>query len=425
MHPGEPILLICHSFPPNSGIGGRRWAKFAKELARRGHPVHVIRNSTPHEAATSLWSDDVDHANIIAHPLPDHYPGVMFRWPTTTLGEKLRYWISTHLLPLSTKGNWYDRGIFWRGPMLQLARKLIQEHSIRNVVVTGAPFSLMAYATELKETFPDINLIGDFRDMWTWGNYYGYQTIGEKRLRHERQLEALVAEKSDKLISPHPAVLEYLGRTYGIPASRMTVLAHAVDPEDMPTSVAKAADGIFRMIYAGSLYGGPEADRYFRLVLDAFEQLRKTSPDRFNTCRFDLYITDHGTAALEHQVKERGLDQVIRFHAPLPPKAIFSRIAEADLAMAFLPQEKKDLMVTKFAEISYLHCPILHVGEPGTVSRTLQTRRLGDSIRVDEMVVELPRIIRGERTIKIDRDIDQSGDLLGHITDQLLQEVLV
>ena len=58
MGPGEPLLLICLEFPPVRGIGGRRWAKFAKELARRGHPVHVIRSAGHAGQLDSLWATD-------------------------------------------------------------------------------------------------------------------------------------------------------------------------------------------------------------------------------------------------------------------------------------------------------------------------------------------------------------------------------
>jgi hypothetical protein len=81
MAPGEPILIICHGFPPVPGIGGRRWAKFAKELARRGHPVHVIRSTGPEHGPISLWAPDVQHPNIIAHPLPQRYPTVLMKQP--------------------------------------------------------------------------------------------------------------------------------------------------------------------------------------------------------------------------------------------------------------------------------------------------------------------------------------------------------
>lgn len=425
MRPGEPILIICHSFPPNHGIGGRRWAKFAKQLAREGYPVHVIRNSVAPGAITSLWTDDVTDPHIIAHPLPDRYPQVMTRWPATTLWDKLSYGFWTRVLPFCTKGNWYDRGLFWRKPMLELAGKLISEHSIRNVIVTGAPFSLMAYATELKERFPDLCLISDFRDMWTWSNYYGYHNIGADRLQHERQLEALVAKVSDKIISPHPAVLDHLHQAHGVPEERMAVLAHAIDPDELDRTVTKPPDGVFKMIYAGSMYGTKEAERYFALLLEALGAMKETRPELFARCRIDLYITDHGTQALEQQVKDQGLEGMVHFHEPLPPKEIMKRIATSDMELAFLPQDKKNTMVTKFAEVFYLGCPILHIGDAGLVSRTIVERRMGDSLRLEELVVELPRIISGERPIVIDRNADHSEDLLAKLTDRLVNEILV
>jgi len=90
----------------------------------------------------------------------------------------------------------------------------------------------------------------------------------------------------------------------------------------------------------------------------------------------------------------------------------------------FIPRPNKDFLGTKFNEIFYLRKPVLHVGAEGRVGRTITERGLGASIRVDEVAYELPRIIRGERTIAIDPDADLSGHLLSHITDRLVREVL-
>lgn len=387
--------------------------------------MHVIHSAgTPRDHA-SLWSDDVLHANIIAHPLPNRYPNVLTRWPVTAVGDKLLYAFWVKVLPLFTRGNWFDRGIFWRKPLLLTAGKLIREHRIRNVIATGAPFSLLAYAAELKQQFPDIHLVSDLRDMWTGGSSYGYQAIGEARLRHEQQLEAMVAKVSDMLVSPHSVVLEYLGHEYGVPARHMKVLPHAIDPEDLGEPVKKTDNGMFRMIYAGSLYDAREAQRYFELLLQAFEHVRDTRPELLANCRFDLYITDHGTKAFAHRVQERGFQDVIHFHDPLPPREVLELIAHADLVLAYHPHDKKDMMVTKFAEVAYLGCPILHIGDPGAVRSAIRERHMGDSIRLDELVTELPRIISGERKVTIDSGADQHEHLLGHITDILLKEVLV
>lgn len=424
MAPGEPVLLICNWFPPNAGIGGRRWAKFAKELARRGHPVHVIRSAGRPGTLNSLWTADVQHPNIIHHTMPARFPAVMTRWPLTSLRDKLQYRYWLRVLPLRTKGNYFDLGSCSRKDLLRIAQRLIGEQGIRQVIVTGAPFSLMVYAAELREQFPGLHMVADFRDIWTWGTDYGFGLIGAKRQAHERAMEALVARTYDKLISPHPHVTAHLEQAYGGPSSRYGVLPHAVDPDEMAVDPPAREAAGFRMIYAGSFYGAAEADHYFEVLLQAFEALRDGWPDAFASCRLDLYITGQGTGPLAEKVQQRGLGQQVRFHPPLPPKDVFQQLAAADLIINFIPSMNKHIMGTKFNEVFFLGCPILHVGEPGLVSRTIQERRMGDSLRVEELVAELPRIISGERKVEIDREADHSAYLLANITDQLIEDVL-
>ena len=121
----------------------------------------------------------------------------------------------------------------------------------------------------------------------------------------------------------------------------------------------------------------------------------------------------------------RGLQQHIRFHAPQPAKELFPRIAAADLVVIFIPEANKDFLGTKFNEIFYLRRPVLHVGVEGRVSRTITERKLGASLRVADLAVELPRIVTGERGIDIDTGADLSEHMLEHITDTLVREVFV
>ena len=51
-------------------------------------------------------------------------------------------------------------------------------------------------------------------------------------------------------------------------------------------------------------------------------------------------------------------------------------------------------------------------------------RRMGASIRVEEVKAELPKIIRGERVIEVDKHTDHSAYLLPNVTDRLIAEVL-
>ncbi len=425
MHPSEPILIVSYTFPPYKGIGGRRWAKFAKELARRGHPVHVIHSAGSEELLGSLWTADIAHPNIIAHALPQRYPTVLFKRPLVSFVEKVLYRLWSHVLPIITRGNWLDKSVLWRAQLLRACNELITKHGIRNVVVTGAPFGLMTHACALRQAHPGLNLVADFRDPWTWGHYYGQGMLSPKRKAVEQQQEAQVASTFDKLISPAPDIVEHLRKTYGGVPERYVLLPHAIDPDEMGTAAAHKNDDLFRLIYAGSLYGAEEAEAYFEQVLQAFERLREMAPGRFDRTVFDLYITGHGTTSYKERTKARGLTERIRFHEPLPARDIFPRIAAADLVVIFIPNPNKDFLGTKFNEIFYLRKPVLHVGVEGRVGRTITERKLGASLRVEEVSSELARIMAGERTITIDPNVDLSEHVLSTITDTLVRDVLI
>ncbi len=424
MSPGEPVLLLCHSFPPNPGIGGRRWAKFAKELARRGHPVHVVHKAPRPGDKVSLWKDDAAHPNIFHHPVPSRYPEVMTRWPLTSLWDKLMYRFWIRVMRLRVSNNYYDESCLSRNDVLDTAGRLVRRYGIRQVVASGAPFHLLAYAAELKQATPQLHVAVDFRDAWTWGRHYGFSTMGPGRIAREQKLEAWLMESVDAVISPHAAILDHLHEVYGSVPRKRVLIPHTIDPDDLPVNTTPRNDGTFRMIYAGSLYGTEEAEGYFPALLEAFSTLQTHFPQDAARCRLDLYITGQGAETFRAQVSARRLDRLICFHDPLPPKEILVHLAQADLFPVFLPADKKDVMVTKLNELFHLHRPVLHVGELGTVGRAIVARRLGASVRVDELVTELPAIIRGERRLEVDPKADLSESLLAAVTSRLLEEVL-
>lgn len=425
MLPREPVLIICYAFPPNYGIGGRRWAKFAKELARRGHPVHVIRRAF-NNGNKSLWTADGETQGIHHHPLPARTPSVFHRWPLTSVADKLLYRFWKGVMPWLVEGNWLDPAALWKQPLVSKGSELIKAHNIRHVLVTGAPFSLLVHAMGLKDRHPEINLVGDLRDAWTWVPYYGQAMLSPRHMAQEKQQEAKVARTFDKLISPDARIVAHLQATHSMDAERLATIPHAVDMDDLGSLPAPVPNnGLFRMIYAGSFYGAEEADRYFDELLRTFEGIRKRTPEILAKCRLDFYFTGPGSATPMQKVAAQGFETIIKFHAPLSPMAIFQKIAQADLVINFVPTINKDFLGTKFNEIFQLRRPLLHIGEPGLVSRTIVEGKFGASIRLSELYTELPRIISGERKIELDPEADLREFQLGNLTDRLIHEVFV
>ncbi len=423
MRPSEPILLISHTFPPYKGIGGRRWAKFAKALARKGHPVHVIHSAGNEELKGSLWTADISEPGILVHPLPQRYPTVLFKRPLTGVAEKVMYRVWKMVLPMITKGNWLDKSILWRGQLLREAGSLIKQHSIRWVLVTGAPFRLFQFGVELKRAH-GIKLLCDLRDPWTWHDGYGQGSLSASDQAYERTLEREMMENADRITSPHPSVVVHLRKSYPEQAAKCSVLGHAIDPEELGQPPPPRNDGELRLIYAGSLYGAQEAEAYFEQLMRAFEVVRDQRPDRWPKVKLDLYITGHGTDAYRERLKARGLDGHIVIQKPLPAREVFKRIAESDAVLIFIPSFNKDLLGTKFTEIFYLRRPVIHVGEAGAVSEAILSRKLGASIPVERLVDQLTAILCGERTIIIDPNVDLSEHMLGPITEKLMKDLL-
>ncbi len=423
LRPAEPLLIVCYVFPPNDGIGGRRWAKFSKALARRGHPVHVIHSAGNKGRERSLWTEDIEHANIHVHPLPQRYPTVLFKRPLDRFLEKVMYRVWMRLLPLMVKGNYFDRAVLWEKQLVNKAGELIAAHGILNVVVSGAPFMLMAHATRLKVMHPEINLIADFRDPWTWGHVYGRASMGHVRHTHEVALEATVARTFDKLISPAPAIIEHLRATYGGDPARYVHIPHAVDPDDFAQEERGSNDGVFRMIYAGSLYGAEEAKAYFDGVLDVFGTLRRDHPAVFERTLLDLYITADDISSYRSKVDAHGLGARIHFHPPVAPRTVFQRIASSDLVLIFIPGINKDFLGTKFNEIFSLRRPIFHVGEPGAISRHLLQHRLGTTSILARFRTALIDLLTGKTVLDHNANYPVDDLMLDSVTEKLIADV--
>ncbi|MBL7882701.1 MAG: hypothetical protein JNL69_01425, partial [Bacteroidia bacterium] len=160
------ILLISYVFPPYPGIGGRRWAKFAKYLAKNGYTVHVICAKNPFKEVSLFMDDVANNSNIKIYPISGMYPKVLQKQSSFSIFDKLMYRFWKFFLQIIVKGSIYDKAIFWKKKMLKISTEVILENKIENIIVTGAPFRSVFYAADFKRRFAKINLIIDYRDPW-------------------------------------------------------------------------------------------------------------------------------------------------------------------------------------------------------------------------------------------------------------------
>ncbi len=405
------ILIVSYVFPPYPGIGGRRWAKMAKYLARHGYRVHVLTAKNPLKER-SLWTSDVGQERIAVYSLPPCYPAVLLKRKLSFF-DKLAYRFWTRRLRSRHKGSIYDRAIEWGDEMQKAAAVIIRENNIRNVIATGAPFRVMHYAVGLKKEFPSLNVIVDFRDPWTSGKSYGFAAMDSINKAAELKLEQETVAGADHVLSPAPEILDDLRARYGHD-EKYVHLPHAFDMDDFngqEQGSAFPADAI-TFAFTGTIYNGLD-DRLKALAV-MLEQLRRDHPEIYRRIKIDFYTADSQHAVLFARVAD-----VVRFFAPLPPVTLFATLRRYRYALVLFTEMYKDYLSTKFWELFCLRIPVVYCGPEGQVAAFLREHDLGLAFTGNNPEQDIRALLSESTRREFRFNIDLDGSSCEAITRRL------
>lgn len=363
MNTTQHILLISYTFPPYPGIGGRRWAKFAKYLTRNGYIVHVI-HAKNYFNENSLWCEDVqNNPKIKTYELAAKYPKVLLSQPKTIF-EKISYKVALLTVKLFSKGTPYDRGIFWENSMMELAADIISKYNIKNVIVSCAPFSCAYYTLALKKIFPELNLIVDLRDPWTWGIGYGFSSLPKKRLLFEKQQEENVMKNADYVLVPAEEMKKYLQENYIKYSKKIVRLPHAFDTDEV-IIIPKEKNKQTKLLFYGTLYNG---------LNEVFESISSSLKKNLNV-QLDIYSENEKYKA--YFEKNNLLGYYVNYYKSLSPKKLFEKIQSYDFVLIIQPDFAKDYITTKIYEIIYSKTPIILISNEGKLSQFIVENNLG------------------------------------------------
>lgn len=373
------ILLISYTFPPYPGIGGRRWAKFAKYLSRLGYVVHVVHCKNP-LSENSLWMEDVsDSYQIKRYEIEDTYPTVLLSQPKFFM-EKIKYKLALLRVKLFSRGTPYDRSIFSKKEFFKKSESLINQYDIKNVIVSCAPFGLAYSLLELKKKINGLNLLVDFRDPWTWGDGYGFANLTGSRLVFEKEKEKLVLENFNTVFVPNEEMKSHLADTYLSQKNRIHLLPHGFDKDEIKRGSKQKSPNLRMMLY-GSLYANLES---------VFEELAS-----FISINEHLYLDIFSSSKqylniFESHVK---IKSRVNYKAPLRPKELFSEMSNYDCVLIVQPDYAKDFVTTKIYEIIYAEMPIVLISKEGKLSDFIQKNELGMYINPAHLSEGLDKIL--------------------------------
>ncbi|MDF2553343.1 MAG: glycosyl transferase family 1 [Chryseobacterium sp.] len=202
----KKILIITYYWPPAGGPGVQRWLKFAKYLPEFGWEPIIFTPENPSYPLLdeSLVKDIPENLEIIKTKI----------WEPYQLAEKLnksnkkfkagqfdvgnnQSWKSK--LSIWVRGNFFipDARVFWVQPSVKFLEQYLKINTIDVVVTSGPPHSLHLIGLRLKNKFPNIKWIADFRDPWTEISYYKHLKLTNKSDKKHRQLESEVFKNAD------------------------------------------------------------------------------------------------------------------------------------------------------------------------------------------------------------------------------------
>ena len=387
------ILIVAYSFPPQGGIGGRRWAKFAKQMQRSGFEVEVVSADLP-EAADSPWTADVKGISVFR--FNTSFPKSLKTQPARLI-DKVRYRMALRKMVWKTKGTPYDRAALDQLAFRSLFSQRMEKFHPDVVIATGAPFDLLYFTAKELSNHPDLLSLADLRDPWVNGSAFGYSALSERRLKIEREKEAKVVDTFDLVTMPWPENIAELKQRHPDHTEKLAVLPHFFDGDDIKAGgkVESPPD----LIYGGAIYDGLESTL---AELSAFAKANGLKTEIRTSSRVEASIQNEHFNVLP----------------PLASKDFFARVKASRFSLLFLPEGKR-YGLTKLYELAACNKPILAIGKESNLSETIEENALGSFVRADHLTEDLAKAIGKEKSFTPNQEWSENYSL-SKITSDLM-----
>ena len=377
----KKVLIICYSFPPYPGIGGRRWGKFVKYFVRQNIECHVI-SAKNHCQDQSVWGEGTTGAGIFHYPIP-----FRFRRLTTYTGKNIFIRILGRVFRMGVGFTHYSPYFYSslsKGQLLGAASEVIRKQGIRTVIVSGDPY-VYYYASMLKENH-DIKLILDFRDLWTDDQSYkrGPQ-VKQKQLGYFHQCELNAVNRADLVVGVSNVITERLQSRCTNRQVQFKVIPNGFDHEDYGSMKWKFCESDKLTIVHG---GNMSAAALLPMIdfLKAYTSLKKSNSALWDS--FEIKLMGNFPPNFAKLVGELDNANIIVGNEFESNQKYFQKLLSAHLGIILHPIEYRDAkFITKTFDYFHLNMPILAITYSGVVSEFVDRSNIGFSFCPDKPII--------------------------------------
>jgi hypothetical protein len=304
------ILIISYLFPPAGGIGVQRALSLARYLPASGFEVHVLRAGN---AAAPVFDpalcqrvpESVRVHNAFTPEAPFWLRHTVWNWlsrrgkkpapnerPDGSADGK-----SQAPNPRATRGGLKSLAtrmirrvlspepeVLWYPFALRAARRIVRRFNIDTVMVTAPPFSAFLIGNALKQRFPHLKYVADFRDEWIsfYLKDFEYQS-GDHARRRATEIERATVESSDLVVAVAASSLKTIRARYPEqPEGKFLLISNGFDPEAFADFHPRANSGKkLVIVHVGTAYKTSSPQFYLDAVDGLPDELRSQIETRF------------------------------------------------------------------------------------------------------------------------------------------------
>lgn len=387
------FLLICYSYPPYPGTGGRRWAKLSKYLASEGHKIHVINAAST--LPPSVWVEDTIHPNIKVHSIQNKEtlnPKGLF----PRIFNKILFSLSK----IKTKGNYADQSLWWNGKALDCARSILKHEPIDYLIVSCPPYHPLYEFSSLKKDYPGLKLILDYRDIWIIrqkGKGF-FSHLNDRRFEEEREMERRALASADYVFTVANEMSDAIRELFGHKA--IYTLTNGYDEEDFsdthPLPVVYTKPGKINIIFAGSLV--VDSNPYAIPFFNALAAIKQKHPELYAKLHFCIF--GNVNSAIQRIIDDSVLDCIV-IHKPVSSKSLGDLYMKFDYLLLFLIPYYTYAFISKFFDYLPVRKPIISVSDKGRFSEYLEENGLGKNFEINSLDENLIALLSRNEKLEI------------------------
>jgi glycosyltransferase involved in cell wall biosynthesis len=355
------VLIVLYYWPPAGGPGVQRWLKFVKYLKDYNivPTVFVPKNAHYPIIDESLGLDVAPDIEIIKTPIKEPYKfaNALSEKETNTLSKGIikenQKQSFLQKAMLYTRGNLFipDARALWIKPSVKRISKLLKERHFDAIITTGPPHSLHRIGFHIKEKFPKLKWIADFRDPWTTIGYHDQLKLNESSRVKHLEMENEVLTTADSIIVTSPGTKEEFETKTSEPVHLIT---NGYDDAE----VNFEPDEHFSLAHIGTLLSERNPEYLWQAIAELVEE------DKVFENNLELKFVGQVSESIVESIKKYNLQDNSRFLGYLPHKKAQQEMFNAQVLLLIEKNmtETQGIIPGKLFEYFQSHRPILGIG---------------------------------------------------------------